>query len=98
MTNFDDRERAAEPQDLGALFLERTNAGDVDGAAALYEPDAVVAAGGELANTSGNLARTSTRLPRRATAEIARRQSDGTWLWVADQPNLTQLRSTTAAA
>ena len=31
-------------------WSERTNAGDVDGAAALYEPDAMVAAGGELAN------------------------------------------------
>jgi uncharacterized protein (TIGR02246 family) len=36
---------------------------------------------------SGDLALTSTRLPNGATtAEIARRQSDGTWLWVVDQP------------
>ena len=31
-------------------WSERTNAGDVDGVAALYKPDAVVAAGGELVN------------------------------------------------
>jgi ketosteroid isomerase-like protein len=35
---------------------------------------------------SGNLALTSTRAPDGSvTAEIARRQGDGTWLWVIDQ-------------
>jgi ketosteroid isomerase-like protein len=35
---------------------------------------------------SGDLALTSTRsLDGSVTAEIARRQSDGTWLWVIDQ-------------
>jgi len=35
---------------------------------------------------SGDLALTSTRLPDGSvTAEVARRQSDGTWLWVIDQ-------------
>jgi ketosteroid isomerase-like protein len=35
----------------------------------------------------GDLALSSTRLPNGAvTAEIARRQSDGTWLWAIDQP------------
>jgi hypothetical protein len=35
---------------------------------------------------SGDLALTSTRLPDGSvTAEIARRQSDGRWLWVIDQ-------------
>lgn len=34
----------------------------------------------------GDLALTSTRLPDGiVTAEIARRQNDGTWLWVIDQ-------------
>jgi len=34
----------------------------------------------------GDLALTSTRLPDgTVTAEIARRQGDGTWLWVIDQ-------------
>lgn len=37
----------------------------------------------------GDLALTSTRLPSGgATAEVARRQPDGTWLWAADQPNV----------
>jgi len=117
VTDFDDRERAAEPEDLGRLFLERANARDADGVAALYEPDAVLASpsgdvvsGGEAirgvyealladppqfagdvrpALCHGDLALTSTRFPGGATAEIARRQSDGTWLWVADQPNVT---------
>jgi hypothetical protein len=36
--------------------------------------------------TSGELALTSTRLPDGSvTAEIARRQGDGTWLWVIDR-------------
>jgi ketosteroid isomerase-like protein len=38
---------------------------------------------------SGDIALTSARLPNGAvTAEIARRQSDGTWLWVVDQPSV----------
>ena len=35
---------------------------------------------------SGDLALTSTRLPDGSvTAEVARRQGDGTWLWVIDR-------------
>jgi len=34
------------------------------------------------------LALTSTRIPSGATAEVARRQPDGTWLWIVDQPNV----------
>lgn len=34
---------AREPEELGRLFLARANAGDADGLAALYEPDAVLA-------------------------------------------------------
>jgi hypothetical protein len=38
----------------------------------------------------GELALTSTRLPGGgATAEVARRQPDGTWRWVLDRPNVT---------
>ena len=36
-------ERALRPEDLTRLFVERANAGDAAGLAALYEPDAVVA-------------------------------------------------------
>ncbi len=39
----DERERAKQPEDLTRLFVELGNAGDADGLAALYEPDAVVA-------------------------------------------------------
>ena len=37
------REQAREPEDITALFVERASAGDADGLAALYEPDAVLA-------------------------------------------------------
>ncbi|MQA96045.1 MAG: hypothetical protein GEV11_15845 [Streptosporangiales bacterium] len=38
---------------------------------------------------NGNLAVTSTRLPNGdVTVEVARRQPDGSWLWVIDQPSL----------
>ncbi|MFF3669516.1 YybH family protein [Microtetraspora malaysiensis] len=38
---------------------------------------------------NGDLALTSVRLPDGgATVEVARRQDDGTWLWVIDQPSL----------
>jgi ketosteroid isomerase-like protein len=38
-----ERERAANPEDLTRLFVEFGNAGDAEGLAGLYEPDAVVA-------------------------------------------------------
>jgi hypothetical protein len=106
---------AKEPEDLGRFFVERANAGDVEGLVALYEPGAVLAAGGGLvcgteqirqaltlflagrpvltgqsqpALRNGGLALTSTRFPGGATAEIARRQDDGNWLWIADQPRV----------
>ena len=38
---------------------------------------------------NGDLALTSVRLPDGGvTVEVARRQEDGTWLWVIDQPGL----------
>jgi ketosteroid isomerase-like protein len=117
MGEHDERERAAQPEDLDRFFLERGNAGDVEGLAELYEAEAVLAfppgqvtvgrrairqvyaqllAGkptfaGEPqpALCNGDLALTSTRLPGGgATVEVARRQPDGSWLWVIDQPNI----------
>ncbi|TDC49658.1 nuclear transport factor 2 family protein [Jiangella ureilytica] len=109
---------ANEPNDLGRLFIERGNAGDVDGLVSLYEPDAVLAfPPGSLATghaeirtvyeqfvaaapvltpgrqhpalVSGDLALTVVTLTTgELTVEIARRQPDGSWLWVLDQPFL----------
>jgi ketosteroid isomerase-like protein len=40
---------------------------------------------------SGELALTSTRLPNGTiTAEVARRQSDGSWRWIIDQPTIAR--------
>jgi len=111
-----DAERALVPEDLDRLFLERANAGDVDGVVALYEADAVfafapgqVAVGREAIRRAyaellvrppvftgviqpvirnGDIAVTSTTRAGNATVEVARRQPDGTWLWMIDQPNV----------
>jgi SnoaL-like domain len=45
-----------------------------------------------------DLALTSTRFQGGATAEVARRQDDGTWLWIVDQPNIVGERSCTVTA
>ncbi len=114
------REQARRPEDLSRLFLERANAGDVDGVVALYEPEALLVAqdGEMLIGTDairrfykqllasrpmfsgetqlplqrGDVALTSTRFTastsRAATAEVARHQPDGTWLWTIDKPNV----------
>ena len=119
MTDEAGFETARDPQDLERLLIERQWAGDIDGMAALYEPDAVLDRGeGQLtrgrqairalfadfmamgkkfasgkqspAVISGDLALTSTHLPDGSvTAEVARRQSDGTWLWVIDRYSVT---------
>lgn len=36
----------------------------------------------------GDVALTSARIPSGATAEVARRQPDDTWLWVMDRPKV----------
>jgi len=116
VTGNTEPEPAAQPEDLGRFFIERANAGDVEGLVALYEPGAVLAfpagrltagheeirrvyaellagqpslssAGQSPAIRNGDLALTSTRLPGGgATVEVARRQPDGNWRWVIDQP------------
>jgi uncharacterized protein (TIGR02246 family) len=109
---------ATTPEDITRLFVERANAGDAAGVAALYEEDAVMAyppgrtTVGRTAIRefwesffaerrpqfqpeeplptliSGDLALTSTppRDGAGARAQVVRRQSDGTWLRVLDQP------------
>ncbi len=106
---------AKEPNDLERFFVERANAGDVEGLVALYESNATLACGDDEvlvgleqirtffvnflvsrpqlapsvqapALCNGNLALTSSRLVNGdITAEIARCQPDGYWLWAVDQ-------------
>jgi ketosteroid isomerase-like protein len=111
------REKAMTPEDITRLFVERSNAGDADGVAELYEQNAVLAypPGGQtvgreairdlwakvLANRphfepepplptliSGDLALTATppKDGSGARAQVVRRQPDGSWLRVLDQP------------
>ena len=113
-------EKAMTPEDLTRLFVERANAGDAAGLAALYAEDAVMAfppgattvgrAAIEALWTdvlssrphfeletplptlvSGEIALTST--PARDGAglrtQVVRRQPDGSWLRVLDQPEPT---------
>jgi ketosteroid isomerase-like protein len=112
-----ENESALVPEDLTRLFVERANACDASGIAALYEQDAVMAyppgrqtVGREairqlwervLATAphfeqepplptliSGDIALTSTppKDGAGARAQVARRQADGTWLRLLDQP------------
>ena len=61
-------EGAREPGDLAGLFNARANAGDVEGLVALYEPDAVLAAGDVVATGHGEI--------RRFYADLLARKSD----------------------
>ncbi|MEV4003562.1 SgcJ/EcaC family oxidoreductase [Actinomadura sp. NPDC049753] len=110
-------EKAMRPEDLTRLFVERSNAGDAAGVAALYEEDAVMAypPGSQTVGRqairelwekvlagrprftpeeplptliSGDLALTSTppKDGAGARAQVVRRQPDGSWLRVLDQP------------
>ena len=108
-------ELAKEPNDLARFFVERADAGDLEGIVALFEPDAVMTGpdGGDItghdairakyaavlarrpqfslgnqqqAMIHGDLALTSTWFDDGgAAAEVARRQPDGSWLWLIDK-------------
>ncbi|MBA9001915.1 YybH family protein [Thermomonospora cellulosilytica] len=43
MPDYDEYEKAMRPEDITRLFVERSNAGDATGVAALYEENAVLA-------------------------------------------------------
>jgi ketosteroid isomerase-like protein len=115
-----DDEKATRPEDITRLFVERANAGDAAGIAALYEEDAVMAfppgertVGREAIRAlwtevltraphfefedplptlvSGEIALTSTPAKDGTglRAQVVRRQPDGSWLRLLDQPEST---------
>ena len=63
-----DRAPAQDPEDLARLFNERANAGDVEGLVALYEPEAVLAAGAVVATGHAEI--------RRFYADLLSRRSE----------------------
>ncbi len=112
-----ENEKALKPEDLTRLFVERANAGDAAGLAALYDEEAVMAyppgsttVGREairqlwekvLSNgphfepeeplptlVFGDIALTSTppKDGSGARAQVVKRQADGSWLRIIDQP------------
>ena len=124
-----DNEKALKPEDLTRIFVERCNAGDADGVAALYEEHAVMAypPGSQTvgrdairalwANVlehaprfeqeeplptliSGDIALTSTppKDGAGARAQVARRQPDGSWLRLLDQPEFVPPRAAAPTA
>ncbi len=113
-------EKAWKPEDLTLLFVERANAKDAAGVAALYEENAVMAypPGGQTVGraaiqelwakilpkmpqfapeeplptlVSGDIALTATAPKDNAgaRAQVVRRQSDGSWLRLLDQPEFS---------
>jgi uncharacterized protein (TIGR02246 family) len=118
MANY---EKAMRPEEITSLVVERFNAGDAAGVAALYEQDAVMAyppggqtKGREAIRTlwekmlagglrfepepplptlvSGDIALTSTiaRDGAGVRVQVVRRQPDGSWLRLLDQPELAR--------
>ncbi|TIT22720.1 MAG: hypothetical protein E5W70_11260 [Mesorhizobium sp.] len=98
------RERAGDAEGMAALYEPGATLDTGDGQLACGR-DAIrlfyaklVAAGRKFdlgdqrqAIINGDLALTSTRLADgTVTAEIARRQGDGNWLWVIDQPSIAR--------
>lgn len=113
-------EKARKPEDITRLFVERANAKDADGIAALYEEGAVMAypPGSQTvgraairdlwarvlpgmprfapedplpALVTGDIALTATvaKDGAGARAQVVRRQPDGSWLRLLDQPEFT---------
>lgn len=118
----------AKLEEIHALFVKAFNAADVDGIAALYEPGAVLIAGGQRAegdeairavysaffadrptmvletaavHVHGELALLHARWKLSGigragpfsregiSAEVARRQADGQWLYCLDNPSVS---------
>ena len=69
-------EPAKEPNDLARLFVQRANAGDLDGVVALFEPDAIMTGpdGGQIAGHQAIRAKYAAVLARRPRFSLGNQQ------------------------
>jgi ketosteroid isomerase-like protein len=92
-------DKAMQPEDVTRLVAERPNAGDAAGAAALYEPQAVLAYPADRPVTGRDAIRAIYQhQPRRrqhgghpgVRVQVLRQQPDGSWLRIIDRPEVPQ--------
>ena len=81
---------ARTPEEIDTLFLAAMNAGDLDALVALYEPQATLTPSPGRTVTGRDAIRDSLAaflaVQGGQSVEVARRQADGTWLFVIDLP------------
>lgn len=83
---------AAKPEDLGRMFIERANAKDLDGLVSLYERDAVLVAGLEIARGIDAIRTVLERFVTRMATENMTFEGEPTFALVSEDLALTSIR------